>query len=92
MVVTLVVLTLAGVAMMVNAFTSPFFILVALVVGGFGAAAIRAGKSDGEPAWHRIVEGRALIFTVLATLAVLAGGIAELVPALVVRPAEAAVA
>jgi len=89
-VVTLVVLTLAGVAMMVNAFTSPFFILVALVVGGFGAAAIRAGKSDGEPAWHRIVEGRALIFTVLATLAVLAGGIAELVPALVVRPAEAA--
>ena len=89
-VVTLVVLTLAGVAMMVNAFTSPFFILVALVVGGFGAAAIRAGKSEGEPAWHRIVEGRALIFTVLATLAVLAGGIAELVPALVVRPAEAA--
>ncbi len=87
---TLAVMTLAGVAMMVNAFTSPLFILVALAVGGFGAAAIRAGKSEGEPAWHRIVEGRALIFTVLATLAVLIGGIAELVPALVVRPAEAA--
>ena len=89
-VVTLMVLSLAGAAMMVNTFTSPFFILVALVVGVFGAAAIRAGKTEGEPAWHRIVEGRALIFTVFATIAILAGGIAELVPALVVRPAEAA--
>ena len=89
-VITCVVLTLAGVAMVVNAFTSPLFILAAFVVGGFGAAAIRAGKADGEPAWHRIVEGRALIFTVLATIAVLAGGVAELVPALIVKPAEAA--
>ena len=89
-VVTLVVLTLAGVAMTVNAFTSPLFIMVAVVVGAFGAAAIRAGKNAGEPAWHRIVEGRALIFTVLATIAVLAGGIAELLPALIVKPAEAA--
>ena len=89
-VVTLVVIALAGTAMMVNAFTSPLFIILALVVGGFGAAAIRAGKADGEPAWHRIVEGRALVLTALATVAVLAGGIAELVPALVVKPAEAA--
>ncbi|CAN5925796.1 hypothetical protein BH11MYX4_BH11MYX4_38220 [soil metagenome] len=89
-VVTVAVLALAGVALAVNAFTSPLFIIVAVVVGGFGAAAIRAGKSNGEPAWHRIVEGRALIFKVLATIAVLAGGIAELVPALIVKPAEAA--
>ncbi|HSO40860.1 MAG TPA: cytochrome-c oxidase, cbb3-type subunit I [Labilithrix sp.] len=89
-VVTVAVLVLAGVALAVNAFTSPLFIIVAVVVGGFGAAAIRAGKAEGEPAWHRIVEGRALIFTVLATIAVLAGGIAELVPALIVKPAEAA--
>ena len=89
-VVTVAVLVLAGVALAVNAFTSPLFIIVAVVVGGFGAAAIRAGKAEGEPAWHRIVEGRALIFTVLATIAVLAGGIAELVPTLIVKPAEAA--
>ena len=89
-VITLVVMALAGIAMVVNTFTSPLFILAAVVVGVFGAAAIRAGKAEGEPAWHRIVEGRALIFTVLATIAVLAGGIAELVPALVVKPAEAA--
>jgi cytochrome c oxidase cbb3-type subunit I/II len=89
-VITVAVLTLAGVAMVVNAFTSPFFVMVAVVVGGLGALAVRAGKRDGEPAWHRIVEGRALIFTVLATIAVLAGGVAELVPALIVKPAEAA--
>jgi cytochrome c oxidase cbb3-type subunit I/II len=84
------VVSLAGIGMVVNTFTSPLFIILAVAVAGFGAAAIRAGKAEGEPAWHRIVEGRALIFTVLATLAVLAGGVAELVPALVVKPAEAA--
>ena len=89
-IVTVVVLALGGVSLMVNAFASPLFIMIAVVVGGFGAAAFRAAKREGGPAWHRIVEGRALIFTVLATLAVLAGGIAELVPALVVKPAEAA--
>jgi cytochrome c oxidase cbb3-type subunit I/II len=88
-IVTLAVLVLAGIGMVVNAFTSPLFIIAALAVGGFGAAAIKAAKRDGEPAWHRIVEGRALVFTVLATIAVLAGGIAELVPALIVKPAEA---
>ena len=87
---TFVALTFAGVGLMANMFTSPLFILVAATVGVLGAAAIRAGRAAGEPAWHRILEGRALIFTVLATLAVLVGGVAELVPALVVKPAEAA--
>ena len=88
--VTVTVVALAGVALMVNAFTSPFFIFVAVVVAGFGAASIRAARAEGGAAWHRIVEGRALVFTVLATLAVLVGGVAELVPALIVKPAEAA--
>jgi cytochrome c oxidase cbb3-type subunit I/II len=89
-VVTVSVLALAGVGMAVNTFTSPLFIMTALAVGARGAAAVRAAKTDGEPAWHRIIEGRALIFTVLATIAVLAGGVAELVPSLIVKPAEAA--
>ena len=40
--------------------------------------------------WHRILEGRALIFTAFSALAVLAGGIIELVPAMIVKPAEIA--
>jgi cytochrome c oxidase cbb3-type subunit I/II len=87
---TFAVLLLGGLALASNMYTSPFLVFVALAVGGFGILALRAAKSEGEPAWHRIVEGRALIFTVLATVAVLAGGIAELVPALIVKPAEAA--
>jgi cytochrome c oxidase cbb3-type subunit I/II len=89
-ILTFAVLLLGGLALASNMYTSPFVVFVALTVGGFGILAVRAAKSDGEPAWHRIVEGRALIFTVLATVAVLAGGIAELVPALIVKPAEAA--
>jgi len=89
-VLTFAVLVLGGLALASNMYTSPFIIFVGLAVGGFGILALRSAKSEGEPAWHRIVEGRALIFTVLATIAVLAGGIAELVPALIVKPAEAA--
>lgn len=88
-VVTVVVLALAGIGMVVNAFTSPVFTLAAFAVGVAGAVAFQAAKRNGAPAWHRVLEGRALLFTVFATIAVLAGGIAELVPALVVKPAEA---
>jgi len=87
--VTASVLGLAGIGMVVNAFASPVFMLAAFAVGVAGAIAFQAAKRNGAPAWHRVLEGRALVFTVLATLAVLVGGVAELVPALVVRPAEA---
>ena len=87
---TAVVFAVAGIGMVSNMFASPFFMLVAFAIGVFGAIAIQAAKQAGAPAWHRILEGRALVFTVFATLAVLIGGVAELVPALVVKPAEAA--
>jgi cytochrome c oxidase cbb3-type subunit I/II len=86
--ITVVVLALAGVGMVANAFASPMFMLVAFVVGVFGAVAIQSAKKAGGPAWHRMLEGRALILTVFSAIAVLIGGVAELVPALVVRPAE----
>jgi cytochrome c oxidase cbb3-type subunit I/II len=89
-VLTAVVLAVAGVGMVANMFASPLFMLIAFAIGVFGAIGIQAAKRAGAPAWHRILEGRALIFTVFATIAVLAGGIAELVPALIVKPAEAA--
>ncbi len=45
-------------------------------------------RRPGEPAWHRLIEGRGLLFTVLTAIAVLIGGVAELIPAIVIRPAE----
>ncbi|MBX3212494.1 MAG: cytochrome-c oxidase, cbb3-type subunit I [Labilithrix sp.] len=89
-VVTVVVMGLAGAGMASNAFASPFFLIVAFVIALFGVLAIQHARKAGGAPFHRILEGRALLFTVLAGLAVLAGGVAEIVPALVVKPVEAA--
>lgn len=88
--ITAAVFAVASVGMVSNLYASPFFMLVAFTIGVSGAVAVQAAKKAGAPAWHRILEGRALVFTVFATLAVLIGGVAELVPALIVKPAEAA--
>ncbi len=39
---------------------------------------------DGKPNFHRLLEGRSLLFTVLVLIAVLIGGVAELLPTIVV--------
>ncbi|MBX3203733.1 MAG: cytochrome-c oxidase, cbb3-type subunit I [Labilithrix sp.] len=88
-VLTVVVLGVAGVGMASNAFASPLFLIVAFVIALFGVLAIQHARRSGGPPFHRILEGRALLFTVLSGLAVLAGGVAEIVPALVVKPVEA---
>ena len=53
--------------------------------------ALRLAADRSGPNWHRLLEGRALYFTSFAVIAVLAGGIAELVPSLLVTPGEAGV-
>jgi cytochrome c oxidase cbb3-type subunit I/II len=85
-----VVLGLSAVFAISNAYTSPLVALVALFIGLAGAMAVSAAKVSPEATWHRVLEGRALIFTAFATIAVLIGGVAELVPALVIKPAEVA--
>ncbi len=47
---------------------------------------LRTPSNDGTPTWHRLVEGRALPFTALTVVTVLVGGVAELVPSLVIKP------
>jgi cytochrome c oxidase cbb3-type subunit I/II len=88
--VSAVVLALACAFFAANAYASPFFVLVAFTVAFAAVLATSAARQRGEPSWHRILEGRALVLTALATLAVLAGGVAEIVPALIVKPAEIA--
>jgi len=80
----------AGAGAMSNLFVSPLLVTVAFIVAITGAIALQAAKKKGEPAWHRLLEGRALVFTVFAAIAVLVGGIAELVPSLAIKPAEIA--
>ncbi len=88
--ITVVVLGLGGAGMASNAFVSPLFMIIAFVVALFGVLAVQHARKSGAAPFHRILEGRALLFTVLSALAVLAGGVAELVPALIVKPVEAA--
>jgi cytochrome c oxidase cbb3-type subunit I/II len=86
-VLTVVVCAILGVSAVMNDIASFTFILVGVFVAVFGAVAIQlTADKDGKPSWHRLVEGRALIFTVLALVAVLVGGVAELLPSILVRP------
>lgn len=89
-VLTIVVLGLGGAGMAANMFAGPLFFAIAFFVALFGMVAFQHARKAGGPPFHRILEGRALLFTVLSALAVLAGGVAEIVPALVVKPVEAA--
>jgi cytochrome c oxidase cbb3-type subunit I/II len=58
--------------------------LMVLVVGAATlGAAMSFAREDSKPGWHSLIEGRALWFTVLTVLAVLAGGVAELVPSVI---------
>jgi cytochrome c oxidase cbb3-type subunit I/II len=63
---------------------------IGVFVTVFGVIAMQLSKEDGKPTWHRLVEGRAAIFVVLTALAVFVGGIAELIPSLVINRAEVA--
>jgi cytochrome c oxidase cbb3-type subunit I/II len=76
---------LAGAFGVTNLYASPFFVIVATMVAVLGTIAVQASKGD-EPAWHRLLEGRALLFTVLTVIAVLVGGVAEIVPSLLAQP------
>jgi cytochrome c oxidase cbb3-type subunit I/II len=59
-----------------------FAVLLVLVV----VAYFMAGRRQAEGrSWHHILEGKPLAFTFLVLFAILAGGIAELIPTLVIR-------
>ncbi|MDI1475942.1 cytochrome-c oxidase, cbb3-type subunit I [Polyangium sp. y55x31] len=78
------------------AFTNPVgtagLLLLAGIVGFTGIFVLTLGKSPDKPTWHAILEGRALLFTVLTVLAVLIGGVAEIVPSIVLRQTDAEIA
>ncbi|MBX7097611.1 MAG: cytochrome-c oxidase, cbb3-type subunit I [Myxococcaceae bacterium] len=62
--------------------------IAVLAVIGEGAYLLsRRDKAAGKPSWFTLVEGRPLAFAVLTLLAVLAGGVAELLPTILVKQA-----
>ncbi|AKF07936.1 cytochrome-c oxidase, cbb3-type subunit I [Sandaracinus amylolyticus] len=69
----------------VNELASTVIAVVALAVALLGTIAIGFGKAKhGEKTWHGMLEGRGLLFTVLTVVAVLIGGVAEILPSVAI--------
>ena len=78
-----VVAVLVGAVAFVNELASTLLISAAVFVTILGTIAIQVGSDDG-PGWHSVLEGKALLFTVFTTIAVLIGGVAEIVPSVII--------
>jgi len=88
-VLTAIVVTIfMSLAVMSNV-ASMLFACIGLFVAVAGVIAVQLSSDDKGPSWHRLVEGRAVVFTVLTVLAVFVGGVAELIPSLVINREEA---
>jgi cytochrome c oxidase cbb3-type subunit I/II len=88
---SIVVMGLLFAMVLFDGFVSTVLAIIALM---WGVAAIgisiRDRQSESEKvSWHRALEGRAGIFTVLVTIGILVGGIAEIVPMVVTVPETA---
>ena len=84
-VVALGILSMVAVA---DGVASMVFIVVGLAVIFGGLLIWQLSRRSGQPAWHHLLEGRALIFTVLTVLAILVGGVAELLPTILATPEQ----
>jgi cytochrome c oxidase cbb3-type subunit I/II len=45
----------------------------------------RTPVAHGKPTWHRLLEGKPMFFTVLATVAILVGGAVEIIPMFLIQ-------
>jgi cytochrome c oxidase cbb3-type subunit I/II len=87
-----IIAVLVSTMAVVNNEASIFVATLVVVVAVLGGIALHLGYDRTKPAWHRLLEGRALLFTSFTVIAVLAGGVAELVPTLLATPTDAAIA
>jgi cytochrome c oxidase cbb3-type subunit I/II len=69
-----------GAIAIANEVASTLLISVAVMVAILGTVAIQLGRGPGGTGWHRLLEGKALLFTVFTTIAILIGGVAEILP------------
>lgn len=80
---------LVGALAVTEAVASVGAVTLAISVAILGTIALQLSKEPGKPTWHRIIEGRPLLFTVFTVIAVLIGGIAEIVPTVIASPRDA---
>jgi cytochrome c oxidase cbb3-type subunit I/II len=78
----LVIVLLSSIAFLPSV-PSAIISAVAVIVGVVGTLRIVRHWGTDKTSWHRIIEGKGAIFTVIVVVAVLIGGVAELVPTVV---------
>ncbi len=81
-ILTALVFALFGAFPFLDAIANVALAAVAIGVGVLGTTLILVG-GKGRPSWHSLLEGRALWFTVFTIVAVLVGGVAEIVPTVI---------
>jgi cytochrome c oxidase cbb3-type subunit I/II len=64
---------------------SPVILAVAALLVGATILHMAGRSRSGRRPWHGLLEGRPMVFTFLVLLAILAGGVAELIPSVVIR-------
>ncbi|MBC7171079.1 MAG: cytochrome-c oxidase, cbb3-type subunit I, partial [Polyangiaceae bacterium] len=82
-ILVVVVMILAGSVAFIDPIPSTFFLSLAFAVAFVGGILLKVSKREGQPTWHHLLEGRVAPFTVLTIGAVLAGGMAEIIPTLI---------
>jgi cytochrome c oxidase cbb3-type subunit I/II len=90
LIATVVATGLACAVAFVNEIASTVVIVLAFAVAVLGVIALRLARKKGERPWHGLLEGKAAIFTVFTVVAILAGGVAELIPTFVTGSAALA--
>ena len=60
--------------------------IVALMWGVAAIAIMMRNRGKEREPWHSVLEGRAGVFTVLVTIAILVGGVAEIIPMVISVP------
>jgi cytochrome c oxidase cbb3-type subunit I/II len=68
-----------------NAFLAVALAVGTIVVGEIGYVFNKRERAAGKPSWFSIIEKRPFAFTVLVLISVLVGGVAELVPTVLMR-------
>ena len=84
--VSAVVVTLMLVAGFLDALPAMALIVLAVLVAMGGYFLTAKGRSDDKPTWHRMLEGRAGAFSVFTVIAILVGGVAEIIPTVITSP------
>ena len=68
--------------------TRAIILLVGMVaLGQLAFVLARRNRAAGRPSWFAVIEGRPFAFTVLTLIAILIGGVAELLPTIMVKQA-----